>query len=217
MNLTEILMKRYSTKSFNPEKTIPSEVWSQMEDALRLSASSTNAQPWHFVISSTKEGKQRLIKGTEPKFPFNTQKILSSSHAVLFCAKTDLNEDYLRHVLDVEDKDGRYAKEEMKEQMHGGRNFFANIHKEELNDLQHWNEKQVYLNIGNALLGAATLGLDALPMEGVDIEALNTEFKLKEKGLSAVALVTFGYQSDDDFNAKLPKSRLPKNEIFTQI
>lgn len=215
MNLTELLTKRYSTKSFKDQK-IPSDIWGQIEDGLRLSASSTNAQPWHFIVASTDEGKKRLTKGTE-KYPFNTEKILGASHVVLFCAKTSIEDDFLLHVLDKEVKDGRYPEPQFKDQMHDGRTFFVDIHRKELNDIQHWNEKQVYLNIGNALLGAAVLGLDALPMEGIDIPTLNEEFGLDEKGLTAVVAVAFGYQSEDDFNAKLPKSRLDFDEIITRI
>lgn len=78
-------------------------------------------------------------------------------------------------------------------------------------------EKQVYLNIGNFLLGVATLGIDAVPMEGIDMKALDEEFGLREKGYTAVVMVGLGYRSESDFNANLPKSRLPKEEIFTEI
>ena len=215
MNLTDILNKRYSTKAFS-DKQIDDQTWAHIENALRLSASSTNAQPWHFIVADSDEGKQRLTKGTE-KFPFNTDKILGSSHTVLFCAKTNIEDDYLLHVLKKEEQDGRYAAEEFKEQMHQGRIFFVDIHRKELHDIQHWTEKQVYLNVGNALLSAAVVGLDALPMEGIDAAALNEEFGLTEKGLTAVVAVAFGYQSSEDFNAKLPKSRLDLNEIITRI
>ncbi len=216
MNLAKLLNTRYSTKNFDESKKISTEVWGQLENALRMSASSTNAQPWHFIVTDTEEGKKRLAKGTE-KYPFNTDKILSSSHVVLFCAHVNVEDKFLLHVLDKEDSDGRFANSEFKEQMHGARTFFVDMHRKDLNDIQHWTEKQVYLNIGNALLGAAVLGLDALPMEGIDIEALNEEFGLTDKGLTAVVAVAFGYQSEDDFNAKLPKSRLDINEIITRI
>jgi nitroreductase/dihydropteridine reductase len=216
MNLTKILNTRYSTKSFIKNKKIDSESWSQIEDALRLSASSTNAQPWHFLVTDNDEGKKRLTKGTE-KFPFNTDKILGASHVVLFCARVEITDDFLLHVLEKEDQDGRFAAAEFKEQMHGGRTFFVDIHRKELNDIQHWSEKQVYLNVGNALLGAGILGIDALPMEGIDIAALDEEFGLTEKGFTAVVAVAFGYRAEDDFNAKLPKSRLTFDEIITRI
>ena len=37
------------------------------------------------------------------------------------------------------------------------------------------------------------------------------------QGLSAVALVALGYRSTEDFNAKLPKSRLPAESVLTEI
>ncbi len=40
--------------------------------------------------------------------------------------------------------------------------------------------KQVYLNVGNFLLGACT-GPDAVPIEGFDAAILDEEFGLKEK------------------------------------
>ena len=216
MNLTDILSKRYSTKSFDPKRKIDEKTWLQVEDALRLSASSTNAQPWHFVVAHTDEGKKRLTMGTKA-YAFNTEKILNASHGVLFCARTSLEEDYLRHVLDTEDQAGRFPDTEVKEKVHSTRKFFVDIHANELNDLQHWNEKQVYLNIGSVLLGASVLGIDAVPMEGIDIPALNKEFNLAAKGMTAVVMVAFGYRAEDDFNAKLPKSRLLSSEIITRV
>ncbi len=217
MNLINALETRYSTKAFDSHKIIPEEIWSQVEAALRLSPSSTNAQPWHFIIASTTEGKKRLTKGTEGLYAFNSQKILDASHVVLFCSRTDMDEDFLHHILEKEDKDGRYATPELKEMMDGGRKMFVNLHINEFKDLPHWLEKQVYLNIGNSLLSAAVLGLDALPMEGIDIEVLNKEFNLKEQKLTAVAAVSFGYKTEDDFNAKIPKSRLEMTDLVTRI
>ncbi|WP_370587854.1 hypothetical protein [Psychrobacter sp. JCM 18901] len=70
--------------------------------------------------------------------------------------------------------------------------------------------------MGGVLLGSALLGIDTVPMEGVDLQALDTEFDLRSKGYSAVAVVSFGYRSDEDFNAKIPKSRLSEETIFSK-
>ena len=80
-------------------------------------------------------------------------------------------------------------------------------------------EKQVYLNIGNFLLGVASLGIDATPMEGIDVKALDEEFGLREKGYTSLVAVSLGYRAESDFNSteKTPKSRLPESEIFTVI
>ncbi|WP_131814592.1 hypothetical protein [Cognatishimia maritima] len=76
----------------------------------------------------------------------------------------------------------------------------------------------MYLNLWELLLGVSTLGINATPMESIDTRALDAEFGLREKGYSSLFIVTLGYSdSDTDFNAKLPKSRLPFNEILTEV
>ncbi|GAA3520146.1 oxygen-insensitive NAD(P)H-dependent nitroreductase NfsB [Aquimarina addita] len=217
LNIKEILDWRYTTKAFNTSKKISAENVDNIKALLRMSPSSINSQPWHFIIASSDKGKKRLAKGTAGFFSFNEPKVLNASHTVLFCAKTDVDEKYLQHVTDIEDKDGRFAKEEFKTQNMGAKNLFTDIHKYDLKDAQHWMEKQVYLNIGSFLLGVATLGVDAVPMEGIDVKALDEEFGLREKGYTALVMVGLGYRAEDDFNANLPKSRLPEQEIFTEI
>ncbi|TKB48834.1 oxygen-insensitive NAD(P)H nitroreductase [Ferrimonas sediminicola] len=217
MNLKEVVQARYSTKEFDPSKIIPAEKFDQIRALLRFSPSSVNSQPWHFVIADSEEGRQRIAKGTQGFFSFNEAKVLNASHIILFCAKTEIDDDYTRHLLETEDRDGRFAEPEHKEMAHLGRSTFVNIHRFDLKDAQHWMEKQLYLNMGTVLLGAAALGLDALPIEGLDTRVLNQEFDLLEKGYTAVAMVALGYRKESDFNASLPKSRLTEQEIFTQL
>ena len=78
-------------------------------------------------------------------------------------------------------------------------------------------EKQVYLAVGTLLLGAGALGIDACPMEGFDMRALDEELGLREKGLTSSVIVALGYRAADDFNARLPKSRMPLERIMTRI
>ena len=217
MNPKELLDWRYSTKEFDPTKKISEEDFEQIKNMLQMSPSSTNIQPWHFVIAHTEEGKKRVAKGTQGFFQFNEQKVMDASHVVVFCARTSADQEYMKHLLDVEEKDGRYPNEEIKQMVFGARNLFADIHKYDLKDQQHWMDKQVYMNMGTLLLGVAALGIDALPMEGVDMKQLDEEFGLREKGFSACAVISLGYRKESDFNTpdKTPKSRLPQEEIIT--
>lgn len=217
MNLIEIMERRYSTKKFDNTRKISAEDMKQIKELLRLSASSVNTQPWHFIIASSEEGKKQISKSTQGFYAFNDEKVLTASDIVVLCARTSMDEDYLQHILEKEDQDGRFANEEIKNGMHGGRSTFVNFHKNDYNDLQYWMYKQVYLNMGSLLLGSAVLGIDAVPMEGFDVKVLNEELGLTEKGLTAVALVPLGYKANDDFNAQLPKSRLSEEEVFTTI
>lgn len=217
MSLIEAVQQRYATKKFDPSKRITDELFEQVKALLRFSASSVNSQPWHFVIASTAEAKKRMTKGTQGVFSANEPKVLDASHVILFCSKTDMSDAYLDHLLENEDRDGRFANSEGKELAKKVRAFYADIHRVDLHDTQCWMEKQVYLNLGTVLLGAGVFGIDAVPIEGFDMRALNEEFALLEQGYTAVAMVALGYRHKEDFNASLPKSRLDEAEIFTLL
>lgn len=217
MEIMKVLESRYSTKEFDPNKKISDADMKVVESLLQLSPSSTNVQPWHFIVASTEEGKKRVAKASQGFFSFNEPKILEASAVVVFASRHDISEDYLLEVLAKEDADGRFAEEEWKMQTHGGRSIFVNFHKYDFKDVQHWAEKQLYLNLGNFLLGLATMGIDALPMEGLDMKVLDEEFSLREKGYTSAIVVAIGYKKDNDFNANLPKSRLPKETIIERV
>lgn len=217
MNIADIALTRYSTKEFDAEKTIPSELFEQLKVLLRFSPSSVNSQPWHFVIAQSDEGKARFSAATQDGFIFNNAKVLNASHVVLFCAKTQIDQDYIHHLLSIEESDGRLPTDEAKQQVNAGRTRFVNMHRYDLKDAQHWMEKQLYLNMGTLLLGAATLGIDAVPIEGFDSKIMNAELGLLEQGYTAVVMVALGYRKATDFNAGLPKSRRPEQEVFTVL
>ena len=128
-----------------------------------------------------------------------------------------MTEEFLLNVLEKEDQDGRYAEAQWKSDTHGARSIFVNMHKYDFKDLQHWTEKQLYLNLGNFLHGLAHMGIDALPLEGLDMKVLDEEFGLREKGFTSAIVVAIGYKKDSDFNANLPKSRLSKEEIIERV
>nr|WP_247712102.1 oxygen-insensitive NAD(P)H nitroreductase [Qipengyuania qiaonensis] len=208
---------RYSTKVYDAERRLSADEVAAVKTLLRLSPSSVNSQPWHFILASSDEGKARIAKASE-KYPFNTQKIHDASHVILFASRTSFEGDYVDHLLDVDEAAGRYAADpqKLRAQQKGGVNMFVDLQRQNGN-LQAWMDAQTYLNLGQLLLGAAAMGIDATPMEGVDTAVLDEEFGLAEKGFRSLAVVCLGYRADDDYNAKLPKSRLPEGEIITEI
>lgn len=217
MNLSELVKTRYTSKAFDPSRKIPAETFAQLETLLRYAPSSVNSQPWHFVVASTEEGKARLAKAAQGGYAYNEAKIRNASHVVVFCIRRDLDAEHLAAVLEQEDKDGRFATPEAKAGQHKSRSFYVDLHRNEYKDAQSWAEKQLYLAFGTLLLGAAALEVDACPMEGFDAKLLDEELGLSAKGLTSVVLAGLGYRSSEDFNAKLPKSRLPADVVITHI
>lgn len=217
MNIADIARTRYTTKAFDPSRRIADDLVAQIETLLRYSPSSTNSQPWHFFIAGSDEGKALVAKGVPGFYAFNEAKVRNASHVVVFCTRASIDEAHLQALLAQEDKDGRFATPEAREGQHRGRSFFVNAHRFEKRDAQHWMEKQVYLAIGTLLLGAATLGIDACPIEGFDQVVLDEALGLRAKGLTSSVIVALGYRAADDFNAHLPKSRLPAAQVITRL
>lgn len=217
MNLSQIVKTRYTTKAYDPTRKIPDEQFAHLQTLLRYSPSSVNSQPWHFVIASTDEGKARIAKATQPAYAYNEAKIRNASHVVVFCVRQDVDEQHQEALLAQEEKDGRFASPDAKAGQQNSRSFYVNLHRFDNKDQQHWMEKQVYLALGTLLLGAAALEINATPMEGFDTSILDEELGLHAKGLTSVVIACLGYCSSEDFNAKLPKSRLAEEIVFTRI
>ncbi len=217
MDILKVLSRRYAAKKFDTSKRLSENQIETIETILQMSPSSTNLQPWHFVVASTQAGKERISRSTQGFFSFNEEKVIEASAVVVFATREYISDDYLEHVLGQEDLSGRFLNEEIKENSASGRKAFANMHKYIYKDLQHWCDKQVYLNLGNFLLAVATMGIDAVPMEGFDSRTLDNELGLCEMGFTSSVIVALGYHHDSDFNAKLPKSRLSKDDIIERI
>lgn len=217
MDIIHFAQSRYTTKSFDPDQKLSAQEVEKIETLLRFSPSSTNMQPWHFLMTGTESGKSRIAKSTSGFYAFNESKVLNASHVVVLCTRTILDTPYQQVVLEQEARDGRFPSEEARKGMERGRAYFVNAHRFELRDAAHWADKQVYLALGTLLLGAATLGIDACPIEGFDAKILNEELGLYEQGLLSTVIVALGHRAQDDFNANLPKSRLPADKVITRF
>lgn len=217
MNILSAAKKRHTAKAYDTERRIPEDVMQQVYGLLRNSASSVNSQPWHFIVANTPEGRARIAKATQGSYGYNAAKVNDASHVIVLCARIDMDEAHLEAVLDQEERDGRFRDAQARAGQDATRRGYVNQHRYGTKDVAQWLEKQVYLALGTALVGAATLEIDATPMEGFDQKILDAEFGLNEKGLTSLVLVSFGYSSPADFNAGLPKSRLSQEATFTFI
>ena len=217
MNILSAAKKRHTAKAYDTERRIPEDVMQQVYGLLRNSASSVNSQPWHFIVANTPEGRARIAKATQGGYVYNAAKVNDASHVIVLCARVDMDEAHMDALLEQEERDGRFRDAQARAGQDATRRGYVNQHRYGTKDVAQWLEKQVYLALGTALVGAATLEINATPMEGFDQKILDAEFGLNEKGLTSLVLVSFGYSSPADFNAGLPKSRLTQEATFTFI
>lgn len=217
MDLLNVSKTRYTTKAYNPEKKIPQETFNRLLEILRLTPSSINIQPWHFFIAENQAAKERIAKSLVGKYAYNAPKVLDSSHTILFCTKADISEQHLENLLNQDDLSGRFKDEKAKQGQKDSRTGYVDYYRTEKDDIQRWAENQTFIALGQILLAAGIEGIDATPIGGFDEDIITQELKLTEQGLVPSVLLTLGYRSESDFNAKLPKSRLNKEQIFTQL
>lgn len=217
MDIATLARTRRTAKAFDPTRKLPAPLVEQLLVLLRFSPSSVNSQPWHFIVVGTEAGKARIARAAQGAYAYNAPKIQAASHVLVFCVRTGLDEAQLEAILAQEEQDGRYPAPEDKVQQRQTRLAYLNLHRTERQDLRAWMEKQVYLALGTLLFAAAAADIDACPMEGYDPRILDEELGLPARGLASVALVALGYRGAGDWNARLPKSRLPRDAVLTII
>lgn len=217
MDLLNISKTRYTTKAYDPLKKIPQQQFDRLIQILRLAPSSINIQPWHFFIIENDQAKQRIAKSLVGKYAYNAPKILDSSHSILFCTKADITENHLTNLLNQDDQSGRFKDQTAKQAQQDARSGYVNFYRNEKGDIQRWAENQTFIALGQTLLAAGIEEIDATPIGGFDEQIISEELGLAEKGLIPSVLLALGYRSEQDFNAKLPKSRLNQDDIFTVL
>lgn len=215
MNIIDLIKSRKTCKAYDASRTLDKAQIEAIKTLLRYSPSSVNAQPWHYFLLESTDAKNKILPGF---MEFNRPKVLESSLTVIFAVRNTLGEAHVELITEQENKDNRFANETGKNNVAAARRTFINLNSESQENLNTWNEKQAYIALGTLLLGVEALGINATPIEGILTEELDSILGLSNQGLHSIVAVTLGYSKDtDDYNASLPKSRLPEEEIFTTL
>ncbi len=183
---------------------------------LRLSPSAINIQAWHFILATGDDAKAKLAEACPGPLAYNAEKIKAAPLVIALCAKNSVNQASVKRIIEQEFQDGRFPDESAKNERAELLTHYINRRNKDSRQARVWIDKQTYIALGNVLLAAADMGIDSVPIEGFDADVVNKNFNLINKGYHVTVLAAFGYHSEADFNAKLPKSRLPDSELFTE-
>lgn len=216
MHILAVAQQRYAAKAYDPSLKIPADVMADLLAVLRMSPSSINAQPWHFFVAESHEAKARIASSMEGDYAYNAVKVRDASHVVVFCAHRQINDEHIDHVIEQEALDGRFPDADARTARHQVMQRYANKHRQKQDEAE-WSARQVYLALGTFLLAAASDGVDATPMEGFDADVLDQVLDLPAQSLTSLVVVALGFHAENDFNAGLPKSRLPMKDVITII
>lgn len=208
--LLSALRWRYATKKFDPSRRIPPETWAALEESLVLTPSSFGLQPWKFLVVTNPELRARLV----PVSWGQTQPV-DASHFVVFARRDDLPDaDIDRHVARVSEVTGAPL-----EKLRGLRDMMAGFCQKARseNRINPWADRQVYIALGNFMTGAAALGIDTCPMEGLEPAQYDQILGLSGTGFSTLVACAAGYRAADDAFAARPKVRYPASEVVVHL
>ena len=210
------LNDRYTCKKYDPSKKVPQKDLEVLYEAMRLSASSINSQPWKFVVIESDEAKQRMYDTFANKYQFNRQHVFESSQIILFAHNPHYSrQDYAR-VVDKGIEDGRTKREERENAFAGF--VFAEMNTDAQGDTSAWTKAQLYLALGSTLHTLARLKIDSTCLEGIDSALVEEAFKEELDGYKCPVALAIGYHHEtEDFNARLPKTRLSLENIFVHV
>ncbi len=96
------LNNRYTAKKYDAEKRISADDMNVIKEAIRLSASSINSQPWKFIIIESDAAKQRFHDTFANKHQFNQPHAKEASHTILFAHNPRFDKEQYKRVVDAE-------------------------------------------------------------------------------------------------------------------
>lgn len=214
MDMLSIAKQRFTSKHYDASRHISDQDMQALRETLRLTPSSVNSQPWHFFEVSSEEGKAALLPAI---LDFNKERVQKASHVVICAIRKELDSAYLDRLMAQEVADGRFSADEAKNGADSGRRHFVDLHVNQLQDANSWETHQAYIAMGFLLYAASGMGINATPIEGLDMDEMDRILKLSERGLKTVYCVSLGYGDPNDANASRPKSRLPLQEMYTVL
>ena len=188
-----------------------------IKEAIRLSASSINSQPWKFIVIESDAAKQRFHDSFANMHQFNQPHAKEASHIILFAHNPNFTKDDYRKVVDVEVSSGHLPADMYDAMLNGGFSF-AEANTDESGFNGNWTKAQTYIALGNTLHVLARLGIASTPMEGVDSALIGEIFEQELDGHVCHFALALGYHLDgEDYNYGLPKARLPEQDVITVL
>src|SRR5690606_9466764 len=200
---------RYATKKYNAEKKISAQDLDTLIEATRLSAASYGIQPYHIVVITDPQIRQRL-----KEVSWGQSQITDASHLIVFAHANDFGDELVDDFVDNLSRTRNIPMEGLKGYSDFMKSKLVTMPRESKAD---WAARQTYIALSNMMQAAAELKIDSSPMEGFEPESYNDILELSDKRLTASVVLAVGYRSEEDSTQFLPKVRKSKEELFTLI
>jgi len=209
MSLIEALNWRYATKKMNGI-AVPQEKVDQIVAAAHLAPTSSGLQPFKVIVITNQDLKEKIAA-----IAWGQQQVIDCSHLLVFAAWENYTEENIRAVF-------AHANAERNLPASATADYENNLVASYINKPAEENfnhaAKQAYIAFGVALAEAASLKVDATPMEGFDANQLDELLNLKSLHLRSTTIMPLGYREESgDWLVNLKKVRTPLSEFVIEL
>ena len=204
MDFLEAMNFRHATKSFDKNKKISEANKQAIVEFGRLSPSSFGIEPWHFLVVSSQELREKIKPAC-----WNQDQLTSSSFVVIYLS-------YLPHHFRG---DTPFLKQRLMRRSRDEERYlpFLNMVTTYLSaqNTGEWAKRQSYIPLANMMTGAASLGIDSCPIEGFEVEKIKPLLAnhVDWNKFDITAITAFGYRAAE----QTPRFREDSSSVVTHI
>jgi nitroreductase/dihydropteridine reductase len=210
MELLDALKWRYATKKFDPSKKLDQVLVDKIVEAAWIAPTSSGLQPFEVLVITNQELKDKIVP-----IAFDQQIVADCSHLLVFAAWDNYTSERIDQIYAHTTAGREQPADRYNAYTDRLKAMYLNRPAEE--NFAH-TARQAYIAFGFAMAEAATLKVDATPMEGFVSEEVDKLLNLTERGLKSVTLLPIGYRDEEnDWLVNLKKVRHPKEKFVTEI
>ena len=209
MDILEKLNTRYATKLFDSSRKVSADDMAKLLEAIRLSASSFGLQPYKVLVV-----EDAAIRAELRKVGYDQSQITDASALLVFAVNTNTNSASVDEFIDLISETRNFPKENLAgyaDMMKGS------LQSQSPEQVEAWSTKQAYIALGFGLVSAATLDIDACPMEGFSPDDFDKILNLNKLGLKSKVVMAVGYRSKDDGYQQLAKVRRKMEDFIVKF
>jgi nitroreductase len=205
-DFTKAMDFRHACKVFDEDKKISDKQIRYILEIGRKSPSSFGLEGWKFLVITNQELKAKLRLEC-----WNQVQITSCSHLVVLLAEIEGAK------VESGKPRAQLGRRDMpKEKLDGYVNLYANHLANTLSSdekIYEWTARQTYIAGANMMSGAAFIGIDSCPIEGMDKKNVEKILGLDTTKWQVSMLVAFGYRVKEQSS----QLRLPFDEVVEFI
>ena len=202
-NLSEIIHERKSVRKFDPSYKISQEEIETMLTEATLAPSSSNLQPWRFIVIQDQDTKKKIRE-----YSFNQEQLETASAIIAVIGDTEMYHN-IDEIYNANLEAGYIDKVNVELQIQNAKSSYPNAPVEARLNIASFDAGLVSMQL---MLIAKARGYDTVPMGGFDKKQFAEAFKLDERYVPLV-LIALGKAAAPAYGS----TRLPLEKIATFV